>query len=80
MWSMPETDALLTDLFEGLSLTRAVVSKPRSRELPAKVTVDPVELRGETAFRFTIDRGGNVAGTSHLPVSLVWPTTNRASA
>jgi hypothetical protein len=33
-----------------------------------------------TAFRFTIDRGGNVAGTSHLPVSLVWPTTTRASA
>src|SRR5215207_9398486 len=53
MWSMPETDTLLRDLFEGLSLTRAVLSKPRSRELPAKVTVDPVELRGETAYRFT---------------------------
>ena len=50
---MPETDALLRDMFEGLSLTRAVLSKPRSRELPAKVTVDPVELRGETAYRFT---------------------------
>ncbi len=50
---MPETDTLLRDLFEGLSLTRAVLSKPRSRELPAKVTVDPVELRGETAYRFT---------------------------
>jgi SAM-dependent methyltransferase len=50
---MPEPDMLLRDLFEGLSLTRAVLSKPRSRELPAKVTVDPVELRGETAYRFT---------------------------
>ena len=53
MCIMPETDTLLRDLFEGLSLTRAVLSKPRSRELPAKVTVDPVELRGETAYRFT---------------------------
>jgi SAM-dependent methyltransferase len=44
---------LLTDLFEEPRLTRAVLSKPRTRELPAKVTVDPVELRGETAFRFT---------------------------
>jgi SAM-dependent methyltransferase len=50
---MPDKDTLLTDLFEGLSLTRAVLSKPRDRSLPAKVTVDPVELRGETAFRFT---------------------------
>jgi SAM-dependent methyltransferase len=50
---MPETETLLADLFDGRSLTRAVVSKPRSRDLPAKVTVDPVELRGETAFRFT---------------------------
>ena len=54
---MPETDTLLRDLFEGLSLTRAVLSKPRSRELPAKVTVDPVELRGETAYRFTTHLG-----------------------
>ena len=50
---MPKTDTLLRDLFEGLSLTRAVLSKPRSRELAAKVTVDPVDLRGETAYRFT---------------------------
>jgi SAM-dependent methyltransferase len=53
MCIMPETATLLRDLFEGLSLMRAVLSKPRSRELPAKVTVDPVELRGETAYRFT---------------------------
>ena len=50
---MPETDALLRDMFEGLSLVRAVLSKPRSRALPPKVTVDPVDLRGETAYRFT---------------------------
>jgi SAM-dependent methyltransferase len=50
---MPEIDTVLRDLFEGLSLERAVLSKPRSRDLPAKVTVDPVELRGETAYRFT---------------------------
>ena len=50
---MPETATLLRGIFEGLSLTRAVLSKPRSRELPRKVTVDPVELRGETAYRFT---------------------------
>jgi hypothetical protein len=28
-----------------------------------------------TAFRFTIDHVGNLAGTSHLPASLVSPTT-----
>ena len=50
---MPDKDTLLADLFEGLSLTRAVLSKPRDRTLPAKVTIDPVDLRGETAFRFT---------------------------
>jgi SAM-dependent methyltransferase len=54
---MPETDTLLRDMFEGLSLRRAVLSKPRSRGLPAKVTVDPVELRGETAYRFTTHLG-----------------------
>ena len=54
---MPERDTLLRDMFEGLSLRRAVLSKPRSRELPAKVTVDPVELRGETAYRFTTHLG-----------------------
>ena len=50
---MPTPTELLAELFEEPKLTRAVLSKPRSRELPAKVTVDPVELRGETAFRFT---------------------------
>ena len=30
-----------------------MLSKPRSAEVPAKTTIDPVELRGETAYRFT---------------------------
>jgi hypothetical protein len=33
-----------------------------------------------TAFRFTIDRGGNVARISHIPMSLAWSTTNFAGA
>lgn len=49
----PSPTELLADLFEPPRLTRAVLSKPRSRDLPAKVTVDPVDLRGEPAFRFT---------------------------
>jgi SAM-dependent methyltransferase len=46
-------DELLTDLFAGDRLHRAVLSKPRSTEVPAKTTIEPVELRGETAYRFT---------------------------
>jgi SAM-dependent methyltransferase len=69
MSSMAETDRLLADLFEGLSLTRAVVSKPRSRDLPAKVTVDPVELRGETAFRFTTHFGDRATHENLAPAA-----------
>jgi SAM-dependent methyltransferase len=50
---MAELDELLSKLVDGDTLTHAVLSKPRSRDLPARVTVDPIELRGETAFRFT---------------------------
>jgi SAM-dependent methyltransferase len=50
---MQELAELLTDLFASDRLHRAVLSKPRSPEVPAKTTVDPVELRGETAYRFT---------------------------
>jgi SAM-dependent methyltransferase len=50
---MPEIPELLTSLFEERTLTRAVLSKPRTKDLPVKVTVEPVELRGETAYRFT---------------------------
>jgi SAM-dependent methyltransferase len=46
-------EELLTDLFAGEQLRRVVLSKPRSAEVPAKTTIDPVELRGETAYRFT---------------------------
>ena len=50
---MQELDELLTDLFASDRLHHAVLSKPRSAEVPAKTTIDPVELRGETAYRFT---------------------------
>ncbi len=50
---MAALDELLTDLFAGEQLRRVVLSKPRSAEVPAKTTIDPVELRGETAYRFT---------------------------
>ena len=50
---MPAIDDLLAPLFEDGALTRAVLSKPRRRESPAKVTVEPVDLRGGLAYRFT---------------------------
>ena len=46
-------DELVRGLLGTHSLTRAVLSKPRARELPSKVTVEPVELRGEVSYRFT---------------------------
>jgi SAM-dependent methyltransferase len=50
---MGRVDDLLHDLLDTHALTRAVLSKPRVKELPAKVTVEPVELRGEVSYRFT---------------------------
>ena len=50
---MPALDDLLTALLDDATLTRAVLSKPRSRDAPAKVTVEPVELQGGLAYRFT---------------------------
>lgn len=50
---MPALDDLLSGLFDDGRLTRAVLSKPSSRELPARVTVEPVEVRGATTYRFT---------------------------
>ncbi len=50
---MPEIDDLLTRLFDRDDLTRAVLSKPARRDLPVRVIVEPVELRGELAYRFT---------------------------
>ena len=46
-------DQLLNDLFRDGALLRAVLSKPRSAESAGKITVAPVELRGETVFQFT---------------------------
>ena len=67
MSAMPERDALLTDLFEGLSLTRAVLSKPRDRSLPAKVTVEPVELRNELVFQFSAQLADRVTHENLAP-------------
>lgn len=50
---MQALDELLNNVFEQHSLLRAVLSKPRSNDLPKRTTVEPVELRGETAFQFT---------------------------
>lgn len=51
---MPAVDELLNDLFAGDRLLRAVLSKPRSRELAAKTTVERLDLRAGAAFRFTV--------------------------
>ena len=50
---MAPLDDLLNAVFQDDALLRAVLSKPRSAELPRKVTVEPVELRNENAFQFT---------------------------
>jgi SAM-dependent methyltransferase len=50
---MPPLDDLLTSLFADDLLTRAVLSKPRRDALPRRVTVEPVDLRGDAAYRFT---------------------------
>lgn len=49
---MTPLDDLLNAVFSDEPLLRAVLSKPRSPELPRKVTVEPLELRGEVAFQF----------------------------
>ncbi len=69
MSTMPDKDTLLTDLFEGLSLVRAVVSKPRSRSLPPKVIVEPVDLRGMPSFRFTTHLADRVTHENLEPAS-----------
>jgi len=66
---MPDKDSLLTDLFERLSLVRAVVSKPRARSLPPKVTVEPVDLRGEPSFRFTTQLADRVTHENLEPAA-----------
>ena len=51
---MPALDELLNDVFDPpSSLLRAVLSKPRTADVPKRTTVELVELRGEAAFQFT---------------------------
>jgi SAM-dependent methyltransferase len=50
---MGERDALVDDLFARDALTRAVLSRPAAKDVPRRVTVEPVELKGGTAYRFT---------------------------
>ena len=49
---MPPLDELLDDVFQDDALLRAVLSKPRTGELPRKVTVEPIGLR-DASFQFT---------------------------
>ena len=50
---MPPLDDLLNDVFTNGALLRAVLSKPRTAELPRKVTVEPIGRQGATSFQFT---------------------------
>ena len=64
---MQPLDDLLNDLFRGDALVRAVLSKPRSAELPRKVTVEPVGLRGATSFQFTSQRSDRATHENLAP-------------
>jgi len=57
---MMPLDDLLNAVFSDEPLLRAVLSKPRSGELPRKVTVEPIELRGEDAFQFAVQHADRV--------------------
>jgi SAM-dependent methyltransferase len=48
-------------------LLRAVLSKPRSGELPRKVTVEPIELRSGTAFQFAAQLADRVTHENLAP-------------
>ena len=50
---MSQLEELLDRLFDEGQLTRAVLSKPRGSGVAARVTVEPVDVRGAAAFRFT---------------------------
>ena len=45
--------ALIDELMASDELTRAVYSRPRSTSAPVRVTVEPIELGGSPAYRFT---------------------------
>ena len=64
---MTELDELVHDLFAGDRLLRAVLSKPRSPERPARVTVEPVERKGEPAYRFTAQLPDRALHENHAP-------------
>ena len=63
---MPAISELLTRLFDDDALTRAVLSKPARRDLPTKVIVDPIALRGGLSYRFTTHLPDR-ASHEHLP-------------
>ena len=46
-------DDLLAGLFDEGRLNRAVLSNPRRRDLPARIVVEQVEIRGRSTYRFT---------------------------
>ena len=64
---MPALDDLLAAVFDPPSLLRAVLSKPRSGDVPKRTTVEPVELRGETAFQFTAQFADRVTHENLAP-------------
>lgn len=68
MAAMPALDELLNDLFDPPALLRAVLSKPRSNDLPKRVTVEPVELRSATTFQFTAQLADRVTHENLAPV------------
>ncbi|MCP9487136.1 MAG: SAM-dependent methyltransferase [Gaiellaceae bacterium MAG52_C11] len=65
---MPALAELVARLFDEEELTRAVISKPRVSGLPARIVVEPIELRGRGSYRFTTHLADR---TTHenLPVS-----------
>jgi SAM-dependent methyltransferase len=64
---MPPVDDLLNDVVRDDVLLRAVLSKPRSGELPRKVTVEPIELRSGTAFQFAAQLADRVTHENLAP-------------
>jgi SAM-dependent methyltransferase len=64
---MTPLDDLLNDIFRDDALLRAVLSKPRSAELPRKVTVEPIGLRGTASFQFTAQLGDRATHENLAP-------------
>jgi len=64
---MTASEELLADVFERNALLRAVLSKPRAAALPRRTTVEPVELRGEVAYRFTAQLADRTAHENLAP-------------